>query len=168
MAVGFTVVLVTGLMMVVGGSSGDDGKSGQAALSDSQGFEPYDTGLFDEPPSAPPDGADGVEKLGGAAAANPFANSAGDRKLHKVVITFRSDGALYAGWRYRSKGGSGLKVAERSLTVSQTVRGPLPVAQAAVQVLQTSTYATCVISVDGVAVTSQTARGVNHVIVCLG
>ena len=115
------------------------------------------------------DGSAGTTGLGTKLGAeDPFATASGDDTLHKVVLTFTADGGMYAGWRYRSKTGSGVQVADKSLVLSKTVRGGLPVAQMGVQVLGTSTYASCTISVDGVKVSTQTARGVNHVVVCVG
>jgi hypothetical protein len=164
--VGIGVIVVTLLSMLLGGSS-DDGKvSTRDEIRQAQGLEP---GLTDTPKTKL--GPSGSTKVGTplkAGGADPFANASSDHTLHKVVIRFTSDGAMYAGWRYRTKGGEGSKIASRTLEVSKTVRGALPVAQAAVQSLQTSTYATCTIFVDGVAVTRQTARGVNHVTVCIG
>jgi hypothetical protein len=160
------VALVAALMLLRGNSNSpiaDPESNGGAGL-----LQPGDQTSEDltTVPSAEPSA--GSSSLTGVLGSDPFANDTGDNTLHKVVVRFTSDGALYAGWRYRTKGGEGLKVAEQSLTVGKTVRGSLPVAQAAVQVLGTSTYATCSISVDGVTVRSQTARGQNHVVVCVG
>lgn len=166
--IGAGVIVVTLLSMWLGGGSSDDDKaSSPDELLGSQGLEPRDTGLVatDKPEALNANGLNSALTAGGD---DPFATTSSDQTLHKVVIRFTSDGAMYAGWRYRTKGGEGLKVANRTLEVSKTVKGSLPVAQAAVQALQTSTYATCTIIVDGVAVTTQTARGVNHVTVCIG
>ena len=166
MAIGVVVIIATGLTMWLGGSSDDDKRSSPDDLGRS--LQPLDPGLdaSENPEKIPSD--DKVSSSLKAGGADPFADGSTDRTVHKVVIRFTSDGAMYAGWRYRTKGGDGLKVAGRTLEVSKTVRGSLPVAQAAVQALQTATYATCTIIVDGVAVTTQTAKGTNHVTVCVG
>jgi hypothetical protein len=166
--IGACVIVVTLLTMWLGGSSShDDQALTPDGLGGSQELAPRDTGLLgtDKPEAITDDRVGSALTAGGT---DPFANGAGDQTLHKVVIRFTSDGALYAGWRYRDKGGAGSKIASHTLEVGRTVRGALPVAQAAVQVLQTATYAKCTIFVDGVAVTTQTARGVNHVTVCIG
>jgi len=163
--VGVGVIVVTLLSMLLSGPSDADKVSTREEIQRAQGLEPR----VSDPPATAKVGPS--TKVGSAlktGAVDPFANASSDHTLHKVVIRFTSDGAMYAGWRYRSKGGDGSKIASRTLEVSKTVRGGLPVAQAAVQALQTSTYATCTIFVDGVAVTKQTAKGVNHVTVCVG
>jgi hypothetical protein len=161
------VALVAALMLLRGSSDNppvaDPEANGGAGL-----LQPGDQASENLATAPSADPSAGSSSLTGVFGGDPFANDTGDNTLHKVVVRFTSDGALYAGWRYRTKGGEGLKVAEQSLTVGKTVRGSLPVAQAAVQVLGTSTYATCSISVDGVTVRSQTARGQNHVVVCVG
>lgn len=101
----------------------------------------------------------------GSGAEDPFASAEGDTSPHKVSITFTADGSLYAGYRFRN-GGEGIKVADRTLTVNRVVNGPLPLAQVGVQVVGDSTFATCTITVDGVTVTTQTARGKGFVVVC--
>ncbi len=167
LVIGTGVIVVTLLSIWLGGSSDDDAALSPDQLSGSQGLEPRDTGLVQtQAPDAITD--KGINTAMTAGGSDPFAGAASDNTLHKVVIRFTSDGGMYAGWRYRTKGGDGSKIADRTLEVSKTVRGALPVAQAAVQVLQTSTYAKCTIFIDGVAVTTQTAKGVNHVTVCMG
>jgi hypothetical protein len=168
MVVGAGLIVAALLSMWLGGSSDDDALTGQDALSRSQGLQPFDTGLTEtKDPSRSAKAKDGLSALT-AGAGNPFGASSGDNKAHKVEIRFSSDGAFYAGWRYRTKGGEGLKVGDRSLVVGKTVRGGLPVAQVAVQALRTATYATCSIVVDGVVVATETAKGANHVTVCVG
>jgi hypothetical protein len=167
LVIGAGVIIVVLLRMWLGGSSDDD----KALLPDdfggSQSLSPQDTGIedTDKPEAITDDGLNSALNAGGS---DPFADGSSDQTVHKVVIRFTSDGAMYTGWRYRTKGGGGTKIASRTLEVSRTVQGALPVAQAAVQVLQTATYAKCTIIVDGVEVTTQTAKGVNHVTVCIG
>lgn len=165
MVVGAGVIVVTLISMLLGGSSDDDKLSTPDEIRRAQGLEPRVTDL---PDTTMPGAGTKVGNPLKRGAGDPFAAESSDRALHKVVIRFTSDGGMYAGWRYRTKGGEGTKIASGTLEVSKTVRGGLPVAQAAVQVLQTSTYVTCTIFVDGVAVTKQTAKGVNHVTVCVG
>jgi hypothetical protein len=166
MAVGAVLIVVTLLVMWLG-SSDDDKLTSNQDLENSQGLQPYNPDLVEsKSPGSVSTKKNGLNTMVGGT--DPFAKSTGDDTPHKVQIKFTSDGALYAGWRYRTKGGEGVKVAEKSLTVGKTVRGGLPAAQAAVQVLRTATYATCTIYIDGVAVTTQTAKGANHVTVCVG
>ncbi|AXT85583.1 hypothetical protein C6I20_10515 [Aeromicrobium sp. A1-2] len=166
MVLGAAIIVGTLLTMWLGGS---DESSAPAGTGSSSAFRPLPDALEVEP--IDPDETDGLAGTGLGAkigSDDPFATESGDNTLHKVVLTFTADGGMYAGWRYRGKSGSGVKVADRSLVLTKTVRGGLPVAQMGVQVLGTSTYATCTISVDGVKVSTQTARGVNHVVVCVG
>lgn len=166
MVVGAVVIVGTMLTIWLGGSS-DDKASEDEDLAGSYRAPTLDTGIVKTEKPGKSASKD-VNSLLAAGGSDPFAGTTSDGKLHKVVIRFTSDGAMYAGWRYRSKGGDGLQVGNRTLEVSKTVRGPLPVGQAAVQVLQTASYATCSIIVDGIVVTTQTAKGVNHVTVCVG
>jgi hypothetical protein len=167
LVIGAGVIIVVLLRMWLGGSSDDDSALSPDDLGESHSLAPRDTGLAEtkKPEAITNFGINSALTAGGD---DPFASESSDQSVHKVVIRFTSDGALYAGWRYRTKGGEGSKIAARTLEVSKTVQGGLPVAQAAVQVLQTATYAKCTIIVDGVAVTTQTAKGVNHVTVCIG
>lgn len=98
--------------------------------------------------------------------ADPFANSSGIVQNHKVTITATGDAAVYVGYRFRDGKGSDLRVINKSFSFTRTVRGSLPVAQVAVQVLNNGTYATCSIALDGVTVISSTARSSGHVTIC--
>lgn len=165
MAVGFVIIVVMVLSLVLGGS--DDQASDQGDSRGSTGLQPYDPGLAEVAP-AKSFGKDSSDPFKAKDGSSFFDTSTGGNEVRKVEIRFKSDGALYAGWRYRTKGGEGSKVASKSLTVSKTVKGGLPTAVAAVQALSTATYATCTIYVDGVVVSTQTAKGANHVTVCVG
>lgn len=164
-----TVLLLVGGYLVLFDESSKTPTSAEGLSAGTQPFQPGE----DEIPESLEDLVNPA-KIGESAvtgvsqgAGNPFGNTAGDRRFHTVQITLRSDGAMYIGYRYRDKSG-GLKIAERTLVVNHRVRGPLPVAQVAVQVLDTATFATCSIAIDGVTVTQSTARGSHHVAICTG
>lgn len=51
--------------------------------------------------------------------------------------------------------------------MTRSIKGPRYVAEMAVQVYPTATYATCTLYIDGVKISSKTAKGNYHVAVCL-
>ena len=162
------VLICAALLTGLGG--GEEATPSQTESNAPQRVEPFDDGVGGTDDRAASAGrSDVLSQLTGTSGGDPFTRAAGsDNTVHDVVIRFVSDGGMYAGWRYRTKGGEGLKVASKSLTLSRKVRGGLPVAQAAVQTLSSATYSRCTIFVDGVEVSSQTAKGPNRVTVCLG
>ncbi|MEV7397056.1 hypothetical protein [Aeromicrobium sp. NPDC092404] len=99
---------------------------------------------------------------------DPYAGSHGTTKLYKVVMTLTSDGAINEGHDYRDGKRAGTQVADKSVTISRTVRGPLPVGRIGGQVLSTATYVTCSVSIDGTVVSRRTARKPGYVAVCVG
>lgn len=146
-------------------SGSKDGKSGIPA-------GPSDYPAFEGPSASPSSGAAGA--FGGAlfgkgkSGSDPFASSSGgDTRLHTVTVSIKADGAAYVGYRYRDGRSSNAKVVGRAYSFTRTVRGPLPVAQIGVQVMSTSTYATCSIAIDGTTTVVQTAHGRNNIVVCL-
>ncbi len=169
------VAIVVGLLVIFlgGSSSSGDQPSAEPPRSTTGPVQEFD-GRTQEQRARDKRAADQQKALdalttagdGSGGSDDPFASSDGDRTRHEVRVTFTADGSLYAGYRFRN-GGEGIKVASSSLTIDRTVRGPLPVAQVAVQVLENSTYATCSIEIDGVVVNTQTARGKNHVVICM-
>jgi hypothetical protein len=99
---------------------------------------------------------------------NPYATSHGSNKLYRVVMTLTSDGAINEGHDYRDGKKAGTQVANKSVTVSRTVRGPLPVGRIGGQVLSTATYVTCTVTIDGTVVSRRTAYKPGYVAVCVG
>lgn len=170
MALGGVAIASALLAMLLGGSSTDDDRA-TAPPSTTAPFEVFDAppagepAVTDVPTSTPTPSQDNPLALLGKGAGDPFATTSGDTSKHRVTVTFTSDGSLYAGYRFRN-GGDGIQVADKTLTITRTVRGPLPVALAGVQALGNATYATCEIQVDGVTTIKQTAKGTNYVTVC--
>lgn len=160
------VAIALGLLFVVFGGSSSDKPSAVPPRSTTLPTADFDGRTQDER-ARDQKAAEQQKALNalGSGTEDPFANTEGDTSEHRVSVTFTADGSLYAGYRFRN-GGEGIKVAGNSLTVERTVKGPLPLAQVAVQVVGDSTFATCTIKVDGVKVTSQTARGKGYVVVC--
>lgn len=173
------VAIAAGLMLIVGalvpwGDLFGHDNPGASAAS----YRSPDTGLFstDEPLTDLEDGGKSSKDSKGPSKkpskdltdglANPFSRSFGSNRLHTVTLRIVSDGAVNVGYRYRGGEGDGQQLANRSLTLTRTVRGPLPVAQVAVQVLSNATYAKCSISIDGIVVNSYTASGGGYVAVC--
>lgn len=146
-----------------------------SASSSKDGKDAIPAGPTDYPTFAGPSvpAGDAASALGGglfgktAGSKDPFGTGASDNRLHTVKITISSDGAAYLGYRYRDGKNSDIKVINRSFTYTRTVNGPLPLVQVAVQVLRSATYATCSVAIDGTTTDSATARGTNHVVVCL-
>lgn len=98
---------------------------------------------------------------------DPLANAAGDTRLHDVTVTLRSDGPIR--WLFRTRSGdSAPQDANRSVSFTRRIRGPLPAAQIFVQVIPRSSYATCTISIDGVVVESVTAKKAYQAVACTG
>ena len=166
MVVGAVVVVVSGFLMVRGGSTADP------SVSDSGGsdaFVPYDD------PTVDPAAIEKTEPTPEPGGKNPltvvskgnegWGKTTGDTGPHEVTISVTSDGAIYVGYRFW-KGKSGLKFAEKSFSTTQTVHRGRGVAQVGAQVLDTATYATCTISVDGVVVTTNRASKKLAVAVC--
>lgn len=164
-AVGAVVLVAFGLSTLRGGDS-----DGDPSADSTEAFVPYETEVLPEEPTITPstpasgkspalltDALDSVGKFG----------KGGDNSVHKVVLTAKSDGGIYVGYRLRG-GREGIQVAEKKFAYSNSARGPLPIAQLGVQILSTATYATCTISVDGVVVSTKTVRGTYRVLVCFG
>ncbi|KRC64405.1 hypothetical protein ASE12_06255 [Aeromicrobium sp. Root236] len=115
----------------------------------------------------------GVKKVGSkddpfAALPDPYASSHGTNKLYNVVMTLTSDGAINEGHDYRDGKRAGTQVANKSITITRTVRGPLPVGRIGGQVLSTATYVTCTVTIDGTVVSRRTAHKPGYVAVCVG
>lgn len=113
--------------------------------------------------AADPDGSNPL-----AALPNPYAQSRGSNRLYRVTLQLTSDGAVYEGHDYRDGKRAGSSVINKTITINRTVRGPLPLARIGGQVLSNATYATCTITLDGVVVSTRTARKPGYVTVCVG
>ena len=165
-----SLVAALSLVMLLRGGD-DDPASASNANSDgiNGGTSDYSSGSS----SADEDSGSGVKKVGTkddpfAALPDPYASSHGSNKLYKVVMTLTSDGAINEGHDFRDGKKAGTQVANKSVTISRTVRGPLPVGRIGGQVLSTATYVTCTVSVDGTVVSKRTAHKPGYVAVCVG
>lgn len=167
MALGTVVLLASGFVMLRGDSS--DGDSASDALGSPDAFVPYDDDAGSEPAVDEDDtaspGPGGTPEDFASTRNDSFGKYLGDTGPHKVRITVTSDGAIYVGYRFY-KGSQGLKYANKSFSVSETVKGGRGVAQVGAQVLDTASYATCSISIDGVVVTTNRASKRFAVAVC--
>ena len=84
-----------------------------------------------------------------------------------MTITLTADGPMK--YVYRTKDGTTApRTANRQTSMSYELRGPRAVAQAFVQQIGSSTYATCSITVDGERVSTETARKTYQIVACTG
>ena len=166
-----SLVAAFALVMLLRGGDGD-AAAGSYTNSDgvSGGTSDYGTGSSSADAEA---AGSAVTKAGDkddpfAALPNPYATSHGSNKLYKVVLTLTSDGAINEGHDFRDGKQAGTQVANKSITISRTVRGPLPVGRIGGQVLSTATYVTCTVTIDGTVVSKRTAYKPGYVAVCVG
>lgn len=98
---------------------------------------------------------------------DPLQNAGTGKTIHKVTITLTADGPMK--YVYRTKDGTTApRTANRQTSMSYELRGPRAVAQAFVQQIGSSTYATCSITVDGERVSTETARKTYQIVACTG
>ena len=97
-AVGVVLIIGLGGPMFLGGSSSSATSAGKDNRGSAEAFVRSTTGkvggggTLDESGTA--SGTGGLASLTGAGAADPFANTEGDRTMHQVSISFASDGAM--------------------------------------------------------------------------
>lgn len=108
------------------------------------------------------EGADGITVTG-----DPLRLAGTGTTVHNVNITLTSDGPMKFVYRTQN-GDTAPRVADRHTSINYKLRGPRAVAQAFVQVLQGSSYATCTITIDGERVSTATARSTYQVVACTG
>lgn len=165
--VGCVMLAIAGVFYLKGDSSDSKNPFEHPGSSASGKYQSDSEGIQNPKPTQRPNGngsLPGFQQPG--VSKDPFAKAIGDSSMHKVTITFTSDGPMYLGYRYRS-GKTGVRVANHSFSSTKNERGPLPVVELAVRVIGTSTYAKCSITIDGTEVESQTAKGSGHITVCL-
>ncbi|VXB18260.1 hypothetical protein [Aeromicrobium sp. 9AM] len=113
-----------------------------------------------------------VATLGGNQLLSPsddvYANPQGPVRRLRVTLTLKSDGPLYEAYDFRDGKRGGPSVIGKTLTVTRTLYGPPPVARLVAQVMINATYVTCRITIDGVVVAQDTARGPGYVSACQG
>jgi hypothetical protein len=109
--------------------------------------------------------ADGSHSV--TASSDPLKIARRDSRIVNVTITLTSDGPMKYAYRTR-EGPSAPQSANRTASVSLRLRGPTPVAQAFVQLIDGSTYATCTITIDGERVSRATAKKMYQVVACTG
>jgi len=165
-----SLIAVVSLVMILRGDSDPVTASDTNSDGVSGGTSDYGSGSTsaDDEPSG-----SGVKKVGSkddpfAALPDPYASSHGSNKLYRVVMTLTSDGAINEGHDYRDGKKAGTQVGNKSITISRTVRGPLPVGRIGGQVLSTATYVTCTVTIDGTVVSKRTAHKPGYVAVCVG
>jgi hypothetical protein len=169
-AIGAGVVLIAVAAITWIGSGDSDNPPAASPTSTPAIGNGNDDGKFTEHPKS---GTSEVVSAGqnpfGKNAGNPFLPSDNRVGLHTVTVTATSDGAMNIGFRFRGGHGDGKKIAGETFSLTQKVRGGLPIGQIGVQVLYNATYATCSVLVDGVVVASgRTDEGPAHVVVCTG
>jgi hypothetical protein len=170
---GVVASLVVALSLVMLLRSGDGDPASASSLNSdgvSGGTSDYGSGSSSADDEA---SGSGVKKVSTkddpfGALPNPYATSHGSNKLYRVVMTLTSDGAINEGHDFRDGKKAGTQVANKSVTISRTVRGPLPVGRIGGQVLSTATYVTCTVSIDGTVVSKRTAYKPGYVAVCVG
>ncbi|KQV73730.1 hypothetical protein ASC61_01140 [Aeromicrobium sp. Root344] len=164
------IAAVSVVMLLKGGGTSDDPSATRSDEASSLNGTGVTDSIEPEPSSGTPKstGAPGGKGFASNAIDDPFGGEASDRRIYRVVITISSTGPAYIGYRYRDHRAMQTRVIDNSFTVSRSVRGPLPVAQAVAQVLERGSSATCRISVDGVVVSERTATGRYKVTVCAG
>lgn len=136
----------------------DSGPDPESSRSGEQAFIPYETTVLPETTITPSTPASSPTPLTGTVGDDPLAGVGGfgpgqaDIAPHKVTVSITSDGAVHLGFRFY-KGGSGYRFADRTFSMTKTVRGTRPyLAQVAAKLQPTATWAKCSISVDGVVV----------------
>ncbi len=98
---------------------------------------------------------------------DPLRNAGTGNTVHNVLITLTSDGPMKYVYR-TADGDTAPRLANRQTSMTYNLRGPRAVAQAFVQVINGSTYATCTITVDGVRASTSRATKLYQVVVCTG
>ena len=82
--------------------------------------------------------------------------SNGQGAKHRVTVTADSGGYMYLGYLFRDGKGAGVYVKNRSFQATETLRGELPAAVIAIQVIDRHSV-TCTVRIDGKKVASDTA-----------
>ncbi|MEJ7635176.1 hypothetical protein [Aeromicrobium sp.] len=86
---------------------------------------------------------------------------------HRVRVEATSDGSSYLGFLYRDGAGAGVVFRPGGFSTTRTVRGELPAAKLAVQVMPDASFATCTIYIDGKRADRRTATRRGDIVVCL-
>ena len=163
---GTALLLVGGYRTLVNDSSAPDSSAGSTPGIPLPLDSPEDTPSPSED-VVDPDGTDDQPGWGTSAGGNSFTDVPRNDQIHDVTITLRSDGPMKYMYRFHT-GDIGPKDANRSASITKKLRGPRAVAQVFVQVLGSSSYATCTMSIDGEIVSTTTARTTYQVVACTG
>jgi hypothetical protein len=176
------LVVISSLVAVFAGVQlvrGDDASSNEVSSAPLK----RDLGLDDDFTSSDDDYAPSDDKsptsddpvvatLGGNQLLSPsddvYANPQGPVRRLRVTLTLKSDGPLYEAYDFRDGKRGGPSVIGKTMTVTRTLYGPPPVARLVAQVMINATYVTCRITIDGVVVAQDTARGPGYVSACQG
>jgi hypothetical protein len=102
---------------------------------------------------------------------DPFATSYGKAGRREVTVRISGNGAVNVGLYYRDKKRSTRQV-QGSYSVTRTVEGRYPLAAVVIQLPGklpgAASRATCTIVIDGIKVTTQTAKQAGALTICTG